>query len=154
MRGKPAKKRVIKPDIMHQNVMLSKLINKVMLNGKKSVARSIVYGALDIIKNEKKLDPINTFELAMRNVMPEIEVRTRRIGGANYQVPVPVSERRQEALGLKWILDAARSKKGQPMMKKLANELVDASNNTGTSVKKREDVHKMAEANKSFSHFR
>lgn len=154
MRGKQAKKRTLEPDLQFQSVLVSRFINKLMKNGKKTVAQGIFYDALNLIKDEKKLDPLATFQNALQNAMPQMEVRSRRIGGANYQVPIPVEGSRQESLAIKWVLDSARAKKGQPMFKKLANELMDAANNTGSAVKKKEDVHKMAEANKAFSHFR
>ena len=154
MRGKPAKKRKIAVDNKFSNLLVAKFINRIMKNGKKSVAQTIVYTAFDIMQTEKNSEPLETFETALRNVMPQMEVRSRRIGGANYQVPIPVDGARQESLAIKWLIDAARSKKGLPMHKKLAQELLDAANNTGGAVKKKEDVHKMAEANKAFSHFR
>jgi small subunit ribosomal protein S7 len=154
MRGKQAKKRILDPDIVYNSVLVSRFINKLMMEGKKSIAQDIFYGALDLIKDEKKLDPLKTFEAALANAMPQMEVRTRRVGGANYQVPIPVEGNRQESLGIKWIIEAARAKKGQGMAIKLATELVDAANNTGSAIKKKEDVHKMAESNKAFAHFR
>jgi small subunit ribosomal protein S7 len=124
-----------------------------MERGKKTVASKVVYGALNKIETEMKADPKNVFEQAIRNVSPILEVKGRRIGGANYQVPVEVQEPRKTTLGMKWVIDAARNKKGKPMAEKLATELMDAYNKMGAAIKKREDVHKMAEANKAFAHF-
>ena len=124
-----------------------------MERGKKTVASKVVYGAFDVIQNEMKSDPKAVFEQAVRNVSPILEVKGRRIGGANYQVPMEVQEPRKTTLGMKWIIDAARSKKGKPMAQKLATELMEAYNKMGAAIKKREDVHRMAEANKAFAHF-
>jgi len=154
MRGKPAKKRIIAVDTIYGSEDVARFINKLMLNGKKNTSRTIFYEALDLIKAEKKLDPMQVFDAALRNVMPQMEVRSRRIGGANYQVPVPVEGKRQQSLAVKWIIGAARSKKGMPMFRKLATELLDASNGTGAAFKKKEDTHRVAEANKAFSHLR
>lgn len=153
MRGKAAKKREIKPDPKYGNVQLAKFINYVMERGKKSTAQGIVYDALEVIKAESKKDPIKVFEEAMRNLMPQLEVRSRRVGGANYQVPLPVRGERQYALASRWAIGAARAKKGQPMHKKLATVILEASQNMGDAIKKRDDVHRMAEANKAFAHF-
>jgi small subunit ribosomal protein S7 len=130
-----------------------KFINYVMERGKKSVASKIVYGALDIVHEKTKSEPLVVFEQAIRNVSPILEVKGRRIGGANYQVPIEVMEPRKTTLGMRWIIAAAKSKKGRPMASKLADELLEAFNKTGAAIKKREDVHKMAEANKAFAHF-
>ena len=162
MRGKPAKKRDIKPDPKYGSVVLATFINHVMTRGKKTVAQGIVYDALDKIVTMSaaggtaagKKDPIKVFEDALRNVQPQLEVRTRRVGGANYQVPMPVRGERQNALSFRWIIGAARSKKGQPMAEKLATVLYEASQGLGDAIKKRDDVHRMAEANKAFAHFR
>lgn len=132
---------------------MSKFINHVMERGKKSVAQGIVYRAFDIIKEKTKKDPVKVFEEAMKVVQPQVEVRSRRVGGANYQVPLPVRGERQDALAFRWIIGAARAKKGQPMHEKLATVLIDASTGVGDAVKKRDDVHRMAEANKAFAHF-
>ena len=150
-------------DYKYNSVKLSKFINYVMERGKKTVATKVVYGALDIIAKglaaepntatEGKADPKVVFEQAVRNVSPILEVKGRRIGGANYQVPMEVQEPRKTTLGMKWIIDAARAKKGKPMAQKLAAELLEAYNKTGAAIKKREDVHRMAEANKAFAHF-
>ena len=141
------------PDPVYKSVVLTKFINQLMLDGKKGVAESIVYGAFDIIK-EKGLDPLDTFNAAMKNVMPVLEVKARRVGGANYQVPIEVRPDRRQALGIRWIVLFSRKRGGHSMEEKLAGELMDAANNTGASVKKREDTHKMAEANRAFAHYR
>ncbi len=153
MRGKAAKKREITPDPKYGNVQLAKFINYVMERGKKSVAQGIVYDALDIIKTESKKDPVKVFEEAMRNLMPQLEVRSRRVGGANYQVPLPVRGERQYALASRWVIGAARAKKGKPMAQKLATVIFESSQGLGDAIKKRDDVHRMAEANKAFAHF-
>lgn len=147
-------KRNIQPDRVYSSLMLERFINYIMLDGKKSVARSVVYGALDIIKEKTKTkDPVEVFNGAMKNAGPLMEVKSRRIGGANYQVPREVPANRRMALAMRWIIDAARSKKGSSMKERLANELIDANKNEGEVIKKRENVHKMAEANKAFAHF-
>jgi len=153
MRGKQAPKRVILPDPKYSNVLVAKFINYVMQGGKKSTAQKVVYNAFDIISEKTKQDPIEVFDAALKNVGPALEVRSRRIGGANYQIPVPVRGDRRTALTYRWILTAARSKKGKPMAERLANELMDAANNEGDAIKKRGDVQKMAEANRAFAHF-
>ena len=153
MRGKPAPKRSIEGDAKYNDINIAKFINYVMERGKKTVANKVVYGAFDLVEKEMKTDPKAVFEQAIRNVTPILEVKGRRIGGANYQVPMEVQEPRKTALGMKCIIDAARGKKGRPMAAKLATEFMDAYNKTGTAIKKREDVHKMAEANKAFTHF-
>lgn len=133
--------------------LVGKLINLVMDSGKKSIAESIVYDAFAIIKEKTSEEPVKFFEKAMETIRPQVEVRSRRVGGANYQVPMPVSTARQNALAFRWILEAARGRKGVPMAQKLATELMDAANGIGASVKKKEEVHRMAEANKAFAHF-
>lgn len=153
MRGKQAPKRVIAPDPKFHNLAIAKLINKIMERGKKTVAQSIVYGCFEIIANVTKKDPLEIFDLALKNVSPVLEVKSRRVGGANYQVPMPVSGDRKLTLAYRWILEAARHKKGKPMAKKLAEELMAAAKGEGDSIKKRDDVHRMAEANKAFAHF-
>jgi small subunit ribosomal protein S7 len=150
----PAKKREIIPDPLYGSRMLSRLMNRVLLSGKKSVAEKIVYGALEIMEDKTKRPGIEVFEEALRNVMPIIEVRPRRVGGATYQVPVEVRSDRKVSLALRWIVTYSRKRGGHTMTEKLAAELLDASNNTGASVKKKEDGHKMAEANKAFAHYR
>ncbi len=147
------KRHLAEADHKYNSVKIGKFINYVMERGKKTVATKVVYGAFDAIEKEMKTDPKAVFEQAVRNVTPILEVKGRRIGGANYQVPMEVQEPRKTALGMKWIIEAARGKKGRPMAQKLATEFMDAYNKTGTAIKKREDVHKMAEANKAFAHF-
>ena len=147
------KKHPVTADYKYNNIKIAKFINYVMTRGKKTVATRVVYGALDNIEKEMKSDPKVVFEQAVRNVSPILEVKGRRIGGANYQVPMEVQEPRKTSLGMKWIIDAARAKKGKPMATKLATELMEAYNKLGAAIKKREDVHKMAEANKAFAHF-
>jgi small subunit ribosomal protein S7 len=149
-----AEKREINPDPKFGNVVLSKFMNSIMHAGKKSVAETIVYGALDIIESKTKSSPIGIFQQALDNVMPAIEVRSRRVGGATYQVPVEVRTVRRQALGIRWIISAARDRNEKTMTERLSAELLDASNNRGNAVKKREDTHKMAEANRAFSHYR
>jgi small subunit ribosomal protein S7 len=153
MRGKSAKKRDIKPDPKYGNVMLAKFINHVMEQGKKTIAQKIVYTALETIAETTKKDPVVVFEEAIKNVQPQVEVRTRRVGGANYQVPLPVRGDRQYALAFRWIIEAAKNKKGKPMAEKLATILAEAQQGLGDAIKKRDDVHRMAEANKAFAHF-
>jgi len=149
-----AEKREVIPDPKFGNLVVSKFMNAVMYAGKKSVAENIVYGALDIIENKTKQPPLGVFEQALDNVMPHIEVRSRRVGGATYQVPVEVRSTRRQALGIRWIITAARGRNEKTMTERLSAELLDASNNRGNAVKKREDTHRMAEANRAFSHYR
>ncbi len=153
-RRKQAPVRQVLPDPLFNSKRVSKLINAIMLDGKKSVAQKIVYSAFDIVKEKTSKKPNGVFEEAIKNITPKLEVRTRRIGGANYQVPVEVSERRKETLVLRWLVNYARLRSEHTMDERLANEIIDAANNVGASVKKREDTHKMAEANKAFAHFR
>ena len=153
MRGKQAVKREIAPDPKFQNVQVAKFVNYVMRRGKKSVAQSIVYGAFDVIAEKTKKEPMETFELAIKNVGPTLEVKGRRIGGANYQIPIQVKTERRFLLACRWIIEAARERKGKPMMEKLAQELLDASKKEGNAMKKRDTVQKMAEANRAFAHF-
>lgn len=150
----PAKKREIMPDPVYGSKLLSRLINRVLMDGKKSVAEKIVYGALEIIENKTQRSGIEVFEEAMRNVMPVIEVKARRVGGSTYQVPVEVRSDRKVSLALRWIVTYSRRRGGNTMTERLAAELLDAANNTGASIKKKEDGHKMAEANKAFAHYR
>ena len=147
------KRHLAEADHKYNSTKIGKFINYIMERGKKTVAVKIVYGAMDKIETDMKTDPKAVLEQALRNVSPILEVKGRRIGGANYQVPMEVQEPRKTALGMKWVIDAARSKKGKPMAFKLASELMEAYNKTGAAIKKREDVHKMAEANKAFAHF-
>ena len=149
-----AEKREINPDAKFGNLVISKFMNTIMIQGKKTVAEAIVYGALETIEGKTKSDPIKVFEQALDNVMPSIEVRSRRVGGATYQVPVEVRSVRRQALGIRWIITAARDRNEKTMTERLSAELLDASNNRGNAVKKREDVHRMAEANRAFSHYR
>jgi small subunit ribosomal protein S7 len=149
-----ADKREIHPDPKFGNVVVTKFMNTVMYEGKKSVAEGIVYGAFDLIEAKTKQNPLGVFEQALDNVMPSIEVRSRRVGGATYQVPVEVRTDRRQALGLRWLISAARDRNEKTMTERLSAELLDASNNRGNAVKKREDTHKMAEANRAFSHYR
>jgi len=153
-RRKQAPVRQVLADPLFNSKRVSKLINAIMHDGKKSIAQSIVYSAFDIVKEKTSKEPNEVFEQAIENITPKLEVRTRRIGGANYQVPVEVSERRKETLVLRWLVNYARLRSEHTMDERLANEIIDASNNVGSSVKKREDTHKMAEANKAFAHFR
>jgi small subunit ribosomal protein S7 len=141
------------PDSKFDNVLVGRLIGQLMKKGKKSKAQEITYKCFDIISKKSKRDPLDVFDEAVKNVTPSLEVRAKRVGGANYQVPVPVMGERRMTLTLRWILGAARAKKGKIMAEKLASEILDASNKQGTAVKKREDVHRMAEANKAFAHF-
>jgi small subunit ribosomal protein S7 len=149
-----AEKREINPDPKFGNVVLSKFMNSIMEAGKKSFAEKIVYDALEIIEGKTKQSPLTVFQQALDNVMPAIEVRSRRVGGATYQVPVEVRTVRRQALGIRWIISAARDRNEKTMTERLSAELLDASNNRGNAVKKREDTHKMAEANRAFSHYR
>jgi len=149
-----AEKREINPDPKFGNLVVSKFMNSIMYEGKKSVAEAIVYGALDIVEGKTKSNPIGVFQQALDNVMPAIEVRSRRVGGATYQVPVDVRTDRRQALGIRWIIAAARDRNEKTMVERLSAELLDASNNRGNAVKKREDTHRMAEANRAFSHYR
>src|SRR5690349_4863042 len=154
MRRKIKDKRIILPDLQYQSEKVSKFMNYVMVRGQKETARKVVYKTLDIIKEKGKVaNPIEVFDTALKNTAPQVEVRSRRVGGANYQVPVEVRPSRRNALSMKWIIDAARSKKGKPMAEKLAEEIMLAAKNEGEAVRKRENVHKMAEANKAFAHF-
>lgn len=148
------KKRETIADATYNSVVVTKFINTLMLDGKKSTAEGIMYGALEKAAEKLKVEPMALFEKAMENVKPAIEVRSRRVGGATYQVPVEVAPARAQALAIRWIISYARSKKGMPMAERLARELMDAYNNEGSSVKKREDTHKMAEANRAFAHYR
>lgn len=153
MRGKRAPKRLIRPDVKFNNYLVAKLINYVMKDGKKSTAQRIVYDAFDFISNQTKQDPLEIYETAIKNVTPSVEVKSRRVGGANYQIPMPVRGERRHTLALRWLLAATRSKKGKPMAQRLAAELIAASHNEGDAIKKREDVVRMAEANRAFAHF-
>ena len=149
-----AEKREIFPDPKYRDEVVSKFMNNLMVDGKKSVAEKIVYGAFDQIEGKLKTDPIKVFHDAFDNVLPSVEVRSRRVGGATYQVPVEVKSKRSQALALRWLIDASRKRKDKHMSDKIFNELYDAYEKKGSAVKKREDVHKMAESNKAFAHFR
>ncbi len=154
MRRKINIKRELQPDLKYNSEKVSKLMNYVMYDGKKNQARSNVYKCFEIIKEKAKVEnPLDVFEAALKNTAPNVEVRSRRVGGANYQVPVEVRPKRKDALSIKWIIDAARSKKGAPISVKLADEILAASKGEGEAVKKRDNTHKMAEANKAFAHF-
>lgn len=147
-------KREVLPDPVYGSVVVAKLINSIMLDGKKGVAQSIVYDAFDSIKEMSGQEPLEVFEKAMNNIMPVVEVKARRVGGANYQVPIEVRTERRQTLGLRWLTKYTRLRGEKTMSERLAKELLDASNNTGASVKKKEDTHKMAEANRAFAHYR
>ncbi len=153
-RKKQAPKRIVYPDAKYQSLILTKFINFIMYDGKRSVAEKIIYSALDKIKEKTKEDPIKVFNEAIGKVRPNLEVRSRRVGGATYQVPVEVKSKRSQTLALRWILEATRKRKNKTMSDKLFNELMDASQGKGSSIKKREDTHKMAESNKAFAHYR
>ena len=154
MRRKINTKRDLQADRIYESEKVAKLINYVMESGKKATARAVVYRCFDDLKEKAKVEnPLEVFENALKNTAPNVEVRSRRVGGANYQVPVEVRPERRQALSMKWIIDAARSKKGTEMHKKLADEIIAAAKNEGEAVKKRENVHKMAESNKAFAHF-
>ena len=147
-------KREILPDPIYNSVLVTKLVTSIMLDGKKGVAQKIVYDAFTMIQEKTGNDPLEVFQKAMENIMPSLECKTRRVGGANYQVPLEVSPARRETLGLRWLTAYSRSRGEKTMSQRLAAEIMDAANNTGAAVKKREDTHKMAEANKAFAHFR
>ena len=149
-----AEKRIINPDPKFGDLVVSKFMNNLMIDGKKSVAEGIVYGAFDRIEDRAKQDPLSVFHQALENVSPAIEVRSRRVGGATYQVPVEVRSDRRQALAIRWLITAARGRNETTMVDRLSGELMDAANNRGTAVKKREDTHRMAEANRAFSHYR
>ncbi|WP_350343805.1 30S ribosomal protein S7 [Proteinivorax tanatarense] len=150
----PVPKRDILPDPVYGSQLVSRFINKIMLDGKRGVAQNIMYGALDRIKENTGKDPIEVLEEAMNNVMPVLEVKSRRVGGSNYQVPVEVRPERRRTLAIRWIAEYSRKRGEKTMIERLSSELMDAANNMGASVKKKEDVHKMAEANKAFAHYR
>ena len=153
-RKKQAPKRIVYADAKYQSLILTKFINFIMYDGKRSVAEKIIYTALEKIKEKTKQDPIKVFNDAISNVRPNLEVRSRRVGGATYQVPVEVKSKRSQTLALRWILEASRKRKNKTMSDKLFNELIDASQRKGAAMKKREDTHKMAESNKAFAHYR
>ena len=154
MRKRRAVKRDVLADPMYNSKLVTKLINTIMIDGKKGVAQTILYNAFDMIKEKTGKDPMEVFEAAMENIKPVLEVKSRRVGGANYQVPIEVRADRAQALGLRWLVQYARLRGGHSMAENLANEIIDASEGTGAAVKKREDTHRMAEANKAFAHYR
>jgi len=147
-------KREVMPDPMYDDKAVTKLINNIMLDGKRGTAQNIVYGAFEMVKEQTGEDALEVFYKALNNVMPVLEVKARRIGGANYQVPIEVRPERRQTLGLRWLVSFSRARGEQTMVERLAKEIMDAANNTGASVRKREDVHKMAEANRAFAHYR
>ena len=149
-----AEKREINPDPKFGDLVVTKFMNAIMLDGKKSVAETIVYGAFDAVEGKSKQEPITVFHQALDNIAPHVEVRSRRVGGATYQVPVDVRPERRQALAIRWLITAARKRNETTMVDRLCGELLDASNNRGAAVKKREDTHKMADANRAFSHYR
>ena len=153
-RRRAATKREVLPDHQYKDIILTKFMNRIMMDGKKSVSERIVYGAFDIVFNKTNKKPIEFFHEALDNVKPNLEVRSRRVGGATYQVPVEVRPRRAKTLAMKWIVDSALKRSEKTMREKIASEIIDAHNNKGNAVKKREETHKMAEANRAFSHFR
>ena len=153
-RKKSQPKKITTPDPIYKSTIIPKLINSIMYDGKKIVAEKIVYQAIDKIKSKTKEEPINVFNEAINNIRPTVEVRSRRVGGATYQVPVEVKSKRAQALALRWLVDASRKRKDKHMSDKIFNEIFDAYEKKGSAVKKREDVHKMAESNKAFAHFR
>ena len=152
-RGNVSKREVL-PDPVYNSTVITKLINQIMLDGEKSIAERIVYDALDTVREKSGKDPLEVFDAAMKNIMPVLEVKARRVGGANYQVPVEVRADRRQTLGIRWLVTYTRKRSGKSMQEKLAAELMDAANNVGASVKKREDTHKMAESNRAFAHYR
>ena len=154
MRKRRAVKRDVLPDPIYKSKVVTKLINRIMLDGKKGVAEKILYEAFEQVKTKTGEDPVAVFEKALENIKPQLEVKSKRVGGSNYQVPVEVSETRSQTLGLRWLVNYARLRGGHTMADNLADEIIDASNGTGNAVKKREDTHRMAEANKAFAHYR
>ena len=154
MRKRRAVKRDVLPDPIYNSKVVTKVVNAIMLHGKNGTAQTILYKAFDIIKERTNEDPMNIFEKAMENIKPALEVKSRRVGGSNYQVPIEVSPARSQALAIRWLVKYARERGGKGMAENLASELIDASNGTGGAVKKREDTHRMAEANKAFAHYR
>ena len=154
MRKRRAVKRDVLADPIYNSKLVTKLINTIMVDGKKGVAQTILYDAFEMVKEKTNKEPMEVFEKALANIMPALEVKSRRVGGANYQVPVEVRADRSQALGLRWLVNYARLRNGHTMAENLANEIIDASNGVGAAVKKREDMHRMAEANKAFAHYR
>ena len=154
MRRAPALVRKVDPDPVFRSVLVSQLVNSVLLDGKKNVARSIVYGSLELVEKRTKSDPLNVLKKAIDNIKPAVEVRSRRVGGSSYQVPVEVRPRRANTLAVRWLVEFGRRRPEKTMDERLANEILDASNMTGAAMKRREDIHKMAESNKAFAHYR
>ena len=154
MRKRRAVKRDVLPDPIYNSKVVTKLINQIMQDGKKGTAQKIIYNAFDIVKEKTNQEPMEVLEKALENIMPQLEVKSRRVGGANYQVPIEVKADRKQALGFRWLVNYARLRGGHSMAENLANEIIDASNGTGAAVKKREETHRMAEANKAFAHYR
>ena len=154
MRKKRAVKRDVLPDPIYNSKIVTKLINQIMIDGKRGIAQNIIYDAFEMIKNKTNEDPMVVFEKAIKNIRPALEVKSRRVGGSNYQVPVEVKPERAQALAFRWLAQYARLRSGKSMAEKLANEIIDASNGIGASVKKKDDTHKMAEANKAFAHYK
>jgi len=153
-RRKEAPTREVTPDSRYNSMVVTKFITRMMVHGRKSICTSIVYDAMELLKGKGKDEPLEVFLKALENVKPLVEVKSRRVGGSTYQVPVEIREKRREALGMRWIIQAARDRSGKSMAEKLSAELLDAFNNTGTAFKKKEDTHRMAEANKAFAHYR
>ena len=154
MRRAPAEVRTVEPDPVYRSILVSQVVNKILWKGKKDRARDIVYSALDIVERRTGTDPIPVLKKAIDNIRPQVEVRSRRVGGSSYQVPVEVRPRRSQTLAVRWLVDFARRRRENSMADRLANEILDASNRAGSAVKRREDVHKLAESNKAFSHYR
>ena len=154
MRKRQAIKRDVLPDPLYNSKVVTKLVNRMMIGGKRGVAQTILYDAFDMVKEKTGENPLDVFTKALENIKPLLEVKSRRVGGSNYQVPIEVSKDRSQALGLRWLINYARLRGGKGMAENLANEIIDAANGTGAAVKKREDTHRMAEANKAFAHYR
>jgi small subunit ribosomal protein S7 len=150
----PVTRRDVLPDPIYKSKLVTRLINRIMVDGKRGVAQTILYNAFNIVKERSENDPMEVFDQALKNIMPVLEVKARRVGGANYQVPIEVKPERRTTLGLRWLINYARNRGEKTMEERLAYEILDAANNTGSAVKKREDTHKMAEANKAFAHYR
>ncbi len=150
----PAPKRTIDPDPVYRSVLVSQVVNKVLQDGKKETAREIVYGALEIVERRTSQDPLTVLKRAIDNLKPQVEVRSRRVGGSSYQVPVEVSPRRSQTLAVRWLVDYSRKRREHTMAERLANEILDANNRTGTAMRRRDDIHKMAESNRAFAHYR
>ena len=150
----PAPKRSIDPDPVYRSVLVSQVVNKLLQDGKKETARRIVYGALEIVERRTSQDPLTVLKRAIENLKPQVEVRSRRVGGSSYQVPIEVAPRRSQTLAVRWLVDYARNRREQSMAERLANEILDANNRTGAAMKRRDDIHKMAESNRAFAHYR